>query len=758
MKKYIVTLALVLSFVVAPFAVDAQDMSIKQLVELFIALGVISPDKAQAARTAVGSVPSATPTPTPYPTNLPTYTPTAAMPYITNAAGKAAGNFEIDAGGTVGILGSNLLGGRTRDTRVYIADREVTTTQLGDDLIYATAPSDLQVGSYYSLYLSNDKGRSNTVRVKVISVLTSTPSSTPLPSSTPTTQPSVTILTPNGGESYAVGQPVSVRWKTNNLPQNASSLLYIADDRTPGWQTESFFGSSPVLRYAKLVSSNGTENVYEYTFTVPQNFNSSLPSQYQNIFGGNHYKMNITVMVSGEAGTASQKVVNDVSDGTFSLGVSSTQTTYVTNSVPGNSCTGLQMVWEGIGRRDAYSFATDQCDGYRIVTGTTISPSCYNKSECQSVGNGTCVYIPSARLQCPASIQSTPTATPTATVNTVRRSQINALYEQYLNREAEQAGLDYWDQGGLSIDQVRQGILNSWEYNNITHPTPTATPTPTYTPTSSPTPAPITILSPRDSAWSLNTSKTVEWTPFSGDFDRYDVSFGNTYAPNVAIAIRNVPKTSNSISLNLYDTIIKIAMQYSGKTEDQIKDGYFVQVIAWKFVNNGQNVEMEARGKSNLFTVPITNVTPTPSPTYTPTPSYTPTPTYTPVSTPVNVEPLKTNVIRAGRYGAIGNSTTVILPENNPAGSSNMIVYGLVSGGTRPYTCYWDLGDGQGYGQGFNCTASAQGQRFTAAGDYPWKFKATDASGRTSETTFTVHVLAPATSTPTPSPTATPNK
>ena len=57
------------------------------------------------------------------------------------------------------------------------------------------------------------------------------------------------------------------------------------DDRTPGWQTASLFGSAPALKYADLISSNGTENVYEYQYVIPSTFDDSLPEQYKGIYG-----------------------------------------------------------------------------------------------------------------------------------------------------------------------------------------------------------------------------------------------------------------------------------------------------------------------------------------------------------------------------------------------------------------------------------------------------------------------------------------
>ncbi len=93
--------------------------------------------------------------------------------------------------------------------------------------------------------------------------------------------------------------------------------------------------------------------------------------------------------------------------------------TSVTVSMKGESsssitCTGLEMVWPEnniYNRREPYTYQNDLCDGYRIVRGNTITPSCYNWNECQpqaAQNGGTCVNIASAKLQCQNTTPSNP--------------------------------------------------------------------------------------------------------------------------------------------------------------------------------------------------------------------------------------------------------------------------------------------------------------------------------------------------------------
>jgi hypothetical protein len=104
-----------------------------------------------------------------------TITSPTSNPSITTVAGKAAGNFEIDAGGAVYIQGTNLAGYKD-STNVYIGGTMCTISQLSSTQIVCTASPALQVGMTYDLYVnsfgsSGDKVTSNIVKVKVLSQL-----------------------------------------------------------------------------------------------------------------------------------------------------------------------------------------------------------------------------------------------------------------------------------------------------------------------------------------------------------------------------------------------------------------------------------------------------------------------------------------------------------------------------------------------------------------------------------------------------------
>lgn len=72
----------------------------------------------------------------------------------------------------------------------------------------------------YSVACSNSTDSSSAMAtVSVLPNATSTPTSTP-----PVATPSITVLSPNGGETWKVGEKYTVKWNTSNLPKNTDVL------------------------------------------------------------------------------------------------------------------------------------------------------------------------------------------------------------------------------------------------------------------------------------------------------------------------------------------------------------------------------------------------------------------------------------------------------------------------------------------------------------------------------------------------------
>lgn len=164
-------------------------------------------------------------------------------------------------------------------------------------------------------------------------------------SCSPNDPPSVTVLSPNGGESYLSGQQVNVTWRTCNLPYNVDTLVALMDDRIPNWQTLSLFGAVPALNYSTLVSSNGNEYTYQHTFIVPASFDQNLPPQYQGIYGGLHYKIEVDTAI--DFGLPTQQINTDSSDSVFSISHQQSGCTGTTPSITITSPNGGEVYTAG---------------------------------------------------------------------------------------------------------------------------------------------------------------------------------------------------------------------------------------------------------------------------------------------------------------------------------------------------------------------------------------------------------------------------
>ena len=189
-------------------------------------------------------------------------------PYIKIVRGKASGDFEINSTGAFGIEGKYLAGDED-STNVYIDDRAATLSQIGDNLLYATAPSNLKLGKTYDLYVVTNKGKSNVVKVKVLyggSV-----------------EKSVTVLSPNGGETLVAGASAGIKFSTKGVEgKKLNVFLFNAD------KGENYF-VGPVM-----IEEDGNDSE---SFTIPSW-----------IAPGNHYKINIETVDSNNM------LVKDMSD------------------------------------------------------------------------------------------------------------------------------------------------------------------------------------------------------------------------------------------------------------------------------------------------------------------------------------------------------------------------------------------------------------------------------------------------------------
>jgi hypothetical protein len=106
-------------------------------------------------------------------------TPTPITATITSTSAKAAGNFEMDAGGTATISGTYFFGvgkgGMPAVPQVFIGGIQAVVTSASETLVGITVPSSLTAGQSYDLYLSGIYGRSNIVSIKILSTVAPAP-------------------------------------------------------------------------------------------------------------------------------------------------------------------------------------------------------------------------------------------------------------------------------------------------------------------------------------------------------------------------------------------------------------------------------------------------------------------------------------------------------------------------------------------------------------------------------------------------------
>ncbi|MDO8514267.1 MAG: peptidoglycan-binding protein [bacterium] len=178
-------------------------------------------------------------------------------PVIISTSAKAAGNLEVDAGGEVSIYGNNLA--TVDSTKVFFSGIPATVTWTSETRVNADVPSSLIVGQSYDLYVVNQYGTSNSVRVKVLSNLV---------------QP-VTITFPTPGAQLYAGQTYRITWTGSDVGVKSYSLRLLGG--IP-------YGS--IDRSLGTAYSSGLQGG-SFTWTIPSELAGGNFQNYQILFSGN---------------------------------------------------------------------------------------------------------------------------------------------------------------------------------------------------------------------------------------------------------------------------------------------------------------------------------------------------------------------------------------------------------------------------------------------------------------------------------------
>lgn len=193
------------------------------------------------------------------------------------------------------------------------------------------------------------------------------------PGCTASSAPSITVLSPNGGEIYTAGQQVTVHWKSCNLAASTPIQIILQANFTGGpWGTSpvSNFNLSPTSVDAPSVLNSGSA-----TFMLP-----TLASQWTGYSStmrpGRYYKIYISQNLSDSIDAS------DMSDNTFTINI---PTTSVSTTLP--SWLDGQEGWPPVIK---YSSNLYSCTPGRVGMGvpvTTTEKVINNRKYCISIAD-----------------------------------------------------------------------------------------------------------------------------------------------------------------------------------------------------------------------------------------------------------------------------------------------------------------------------------------------------------------------------------
>ncbi|PIZ87091.1 hypothetical protein COX93_02190 [Candidatus Nomurabacteria bacterium CG_4_10_14_0_2_um_filter_30_12] len=171
--------------------------------------------------------------------------------------------------------------------------------------------------------------------------------------------PSITVLSPNGGEVYTAGQQITVRWKTSNISSNAKVYIEIYNPVSTALPlVDSIDGiKNDGLETVALSDPNIINGQYELRMYV----NEALYGELARDFSDNLFTIN--------SSTTSGPVISGVS-GPQTLNVNQTGTWTVTASDPSNGNLSYSVVWGDEGMYPAPTAMPRYDNTYQTATFT----------------------------------------------------------------------------------------------------------------------------------------------------------------------------------------------------------------------------------------------------------------------------------------------------------------------------------------------------------------------------------------------------
>lgn len=258
-------------------------------------------------------------------------------------------------------------------------------------------------------------------------------------------QPTITVLSPNGGETFTTGQQITVRWSTVNMPSDAVVVAQLFNTQT-GYE----LGLDPVTTSSL---QNGTSNDGVEMFTLPPN-TPSAGATYDTF--GNVFKMRLIVS-SATVGNGIGQAIGDYSNNTFTIQSTGANTACSINSFTANPMTVsaggiVDFAWNtncantGIKELDGFpnkNFGTTGTTNAVVDYTTTFTLNASNDSGC----SGT-VYSTTTGARCTYTTASaTVTVQPTTSGDTTPRIM---LWPGKVNQHTDTNGTWQTDPDGRS--------------------------------------------------------------------------------------------------------------------------------------------------------------------------------------------------------------------------------------------------------------------------------------------------------------------
>ncbi len=127
----------------------------------------------------------------------------------------------------------------------------------------------------------------------------------PLTETAVSTQPSVTVLSPNGGEAWTIGSTQTIKWNSNNF---SGGVVYFE-------LIDSRYNAATEDNQTHFKIANAVPNTGSYSWTIPSGIGN------QTVTSGSQYKVRISAYKTTSTGLLDYDnlVQGDVSNAQFSI-------------------------------------------------------------------------------------------------------------------------------------------------------------------------------------------------------------------------------------------------------------------------------------------------------------------------------------------------------------------------------------------------------------------------------------------------------